>query len=538
MNKEIGTTKVVVVGGGTAGWLTACLLAASQTRSLQVTLVESPNIATIGVGEGTWPSMRQTLQKIGIAESTFLLACDAAFKQGSCFDGWCQTPLSSQNATHRDRYLHPFSVPAGYPHHDFSSDWFWYQQDVSFADALSPQGRIAQQCRAPKPLNTAPANASLNYGYHLDAGKFATLLQKHGTDKLGIKHILENIDSVIGDSNKPIESLITEKGRVIEADLYIDCTGFSGRLIAQHYGAAWNSIESAHINNSALAVQVPYSTANAPIESVTKSTAQSHGWIWDIGLQSRRGVGLVYSDHFIDDAGAEALLRDYVKQESAVQWESLSLKPIRFTPGVREAFWVHNCVAIGLSAGFLEPLEASAIALIETSANFLAENLLPQAAQLDAVAAHYNETLQYHWQRIIDFIKLHYVLSKRDDTAYWQAQTRTDSCSEWLQTRLEIWAHRSPNMYDFPLMMEMFPAASWRYIWFGMQRGHFAPNASNSVDLKSRILNNEIVLTEQAQRHFEQVAKQTRHLMQTLPTHRDWLTQLQNRHGSELSHVR
>lgn len=545
MNKVKRPIQVVVVGGGTAGWLSACLLAASQSQNIKVTLVESPNIATIGVGEGTWPSMRQTLRKIGLSEAQFLIECDAAFKQGSCFENWCH----NQN---NDRYYHPFSVPSGYPQYDFSEHWLPYQKDVSFADAFSPQGRIAEQHRAPKSLMAGDDATSLNYGYHLDAGKFATLLQKHGTQKLGVAHILATIEHVKGEQDAPIQALITHDGQIIEGDLFVDCTGFAGRLIEQHYQVGWQSIEGMHINNRALAVQVPYAETTSPIASATMSTAQSHGWIWDIGLQSRRGVGFVYSDQFIQNQEAEALLQAYLKkpylqnqnsQKQSSQKQNSQEKNtlpqveprlITFDPGVRNTFWKHNCVAIGLSAGFLEPLEASAIALIETSVNFLAENLLPEPSLNQALSARYNEMMTYHWQRIIDFIKLHYVLSSRQDSDYWRAQTDRSTCSDWLQAHLAIWAHRSPNFYDFPMMMEMFPAASWRYIWYGMQRGKIEfvnPPERNLPEQTASFA--QKVLLEQSQKHFGQVANQTRQLMHTLPTHRDWLTQLQKRHDSE-----
>ncbi|MCY7294046.1 tryptophan halogenase family protein [Alteromonas sp. a30] len=519
MSNQQHATQVVVVGGGTAGWLTACLLRACPRLNIHVTLVESPNIPSIGVGEGTWPSMRQTLHKIGLSEAEFLKQCDAAFKQGSRFDAW-------RTGQENDRYYHPFTLPEGYPHLDLSQYWLPYQQEVSFANAVSAQARVSDMQRAPKALQAGENSTALNYGYHLDAGKFASLLQTHGTAKLGVNHVLATIDSVIGDSSAPIQAIVTDSGERFEADLFIDCTGFSGRLIEQHYHIPWQSIESTQINNRALALQIPYENAHSPIASATLSTAHSQGWTWDIGLQNRRGIGLVYSSHFTSDDEAEQCLRQHVENSTQgsgaflKQLEKIEAKAIAYQPGVRTQFWHHNCVAIGLSAGFLEPLEASAIALIESAVNFISDNITPDVQANAVVAKRFNSTMHYHWSKIIDFIKLHYVLSSRRDSDYWRAQTAIETCSDWLQDNLQLWAQSGPNLHDVPMMMEMFPAASWRYIWYGMQQEKLAlpmDNAANAAQLAMQV---------EAERCFKQVANQTRHLLQSLPTHREWLKQL------------
>ena len=412
---------VVIVGGGTAGWLTAGLLAAEHRAdaesALEITLIESPDVGPIGVGEGTWPTMRLSLEKIGVSETGFLRQCDASFKQGTRFNGW----LTGDG----DTYYHPFTPPAGFNEVTLGPYWWPRRNQVSFADAVSPQGQVSERTLAPKQLATPEFASVLNYAYHLDAGKFSAFLEAHCTSELGVKHIRDNVVSINATESGDIDSLSTESGGLLDGDLFVDCTGFAALLIGRHFGIPFKRCRNYLFNDSALAVQVPRADPAEQIASTTLSTAQRAGWIWDIALPTRRGVGHVYSSGHTTDEQAEADLRAYLAEtHDAVTAESCELRKISFDPGHREKLWHRNCVAIGLSGGFVEPLEASALVMIELSAKALSEQLPANRDVMDIAARRFNRKFLYHWQRIVEFLKLHYVLSERRDTDYWLRQQR------------------------------------------------------------------------------------------------------------------
>lgn len=454
-------TKIVIVGGGSAGWLTAGLLASEYPGSsgVSVTLVESPDVQTIGVGEGTWPTMRTTLRRIGISETEFLRECNAAFKQGTRFNGW----TDGDDANY---YYHPFSAPAGYNNVNLVP--FWQATDQSFVDAVCTQGQLCDRFLAPKQETTPEFAGVVNYGYHLDAGKFAQLLQRHCTETLGVRHILDHVTSVNGSPDEDIQSISTVNNGDLAGDLYIDCTGFASLLIGKHYDVPYIDCKDILFNDTALAVQVPYASEDAPIASQTMSTARDAGWIWDIGLTSRRGVGYVYSSDYTSDDEARTVLCDYIRETGGQDVDSLEPRKIPFRSGHREKFWHRNCVAVGLSAGFLEPLEASALVLIELSARMISEELPANRRVMDIVAQRFNDTFNYRWDRIIDFLKLHYILNRRDDAPYWVDNRREDSIPGSLKEFMELWKHQVPWHGDFVQFGEVFSAASYQYVLYGM----------------------------------------------------------------------
>ncbi len=456
-------TKIVIVGGGSAGWLTAGLLASEygQGSGVSVTLVESPDVKTIGVGEGTWPTMRTTLRKIGISETEFLRECHAAFKQGTRFNAW----RINDDA---DYYYHPFSAPAGYNNVNLVPFWQQHESDRSFADVVSTQGRLCDEGLSPKQETTPEFAGVVNYGYHLDAGKFAGLLQRHCTETLGVLHILDHVTSVNGQPDADVESVSTAQNGDLVADLFIDCTGFASLLIGEHYGIPFIDCNDILFNDTALASQVPYASDSAPIASQTISTAREAGWIWDIGLTSRRGIGYTYSSAHTTEAAAEAVLRRYIETTGTPDPGSIEPRKISIRSGHRETFWHRNCVAVGLSGGFLEPLEASALVLIELSARMISEELPANRRSMDIVAKRFNERFSYRWDRIIDFLKLHYVLSKRDDSDFWVENRRAETIPDSLAEFLELWRHQVPWHGDFVQFGEVFSAASYQYVLYGM----------------------------------------------------------------------
>ncbi len=504
MDKPI--KRIVIVGGGSAGWLTAGVLAAEHKittqNSIEITLIESPDVKTIGVGEGTWPSMRNTLEKIGITEFEFIQQCDASFKQGSKFINW-------QTGKEGEFYYHPFMTPEGYTHVNLQEHWQTLHSEQPFAATVSTQYHVCEAGLAPKQLTTPPYASVTNYGYHLNAGKFATLLQEHCTKKLAVNHVIAHIDKVISSQSGDIEKLSTRDGQVIEGDLFIDCSGSSGLLINKHFNIPFIKQDHVLFNNSALATQVPY-TLQQDIASATLSTAQTAGWIWDIGLPSRRGVGHTYSNAHISDDEAEKQLRSYIASSIGnKESEELAVKKLSFTPGYRERFWHKNCVAVGMSAGFIEPLEASALAMIELSITMISEQLPQTRNQMDILAKRFNSRFIYRWERVIEFLKFHYVISKRRDSEYWCDNQLPSSIPDRLAELVELWKHQPPSRYDFIENEEVFPSASYQYILYGMSR-HTQPRKYQTLFESNPI----------AEKLFNKVQQQKQQFLQGLPTNR------------------
>ena len=464
---EGSISRVVIVGGGSAGWLTAGVIAAEHRidpqaeQPFELLLIESPDVPTIGVGEGTWPSMRTTLQRIGLSETDFLRECDASFKQGTWFRNW-QTGGG-------DTYSHPFTVPIDYADINLAPHWLALADAPAFADAVTPQTALFADCLAPKQITTPEYAFVVNYGYHLDAGKFAELLRQHCTEKLGVQHVKANVLQINAADNGDIRSVTTDAAGEIAGDLFIDCTGTKSLLLGEHFEIPFESQRAYLFNDTAMAAQVPYAEKDQPIQSCTHSTAQTSGWIWDIGLPTRRGTGHVYSSAHISDDDATAQLLAYIR-EIAGDAAAAKVEPrkIRFEPGHRQEFWHRNCVAIGMSSGFIEPLEASALVMIELAAGMIADQLPRTREIMDIVARRYNRKFRRHWNQIIEFLKLHYVLSARDDSPYWLDNRAADAIPDKLSEQLALWRYRSPWHQDAEAVDDLFPIPSYQYILYGM----------------------------------------------------------------------
>jgi glycine/D-amino acid oxidase-like deaminating enzyme len=500
---------VIIVGGGTAGWITAGLLAAEHKvrpeSDFKVILIESPDVGPIGVGEGTWPTMRLSLEKMGVSETDFIRQCDASFKQGTRFSGW----LDGEN----EYYYHPFTPPQDFKNISLARYWQPVRDRVSFADAVCPQGQVSELALAPKQIATPEYASNLNYGYHLDAGKFSKFLEAHCVNNLGVEHRLDNVVAVNSTDAGDIESLSTQSGATIEGDLFVDCTGFAALLIGKHFGIPFSSKQNYLFNDRALATQIARQSPVEKIASSTSSTAQHAGWIWDIALPSRRGVGYTYSSAHTSDEKAETDLRQYLSNTASAEiGASSALRQIKFSPGHRNEFWHRNCVAIGLSGGFVEPLEASALVMIEQAASMLSEQLPANRVTMDIIAKRFNAKFLYHWGRIIEFLKLHYVLSRRHDSDYWKDNRSVDSIPGDLKESLELWRHQSPWYQDLPQVDELFSSASYQYVLYGMQYETEGPGKNRRSDIANAAT---------AERLFSENIMRTKQLIRGLPTNRE-----------------
>jgi len=514
---------VLIVGGGTAGWLTACFLAKTLRAAaaggsdggIRITLVESPDIGIIGVGEGTFPSIRGTLAAIGIDEARFIRECNATFKQGVLFRDWVRPPAGAGRAAPAfqtpagapaDHYFHPFSQPSARPGGvELLPHWLQGSAGpgAAFADAVSMQKRVADAARGPKRLHDPDFQGPMNYAYHFDAGRFAALLAEHGRS-LGVVHVRATVDRVELDQAGAIGCVHTREHGALRADLYVDCTGFRAALIGEALGSPFRALDDVLFVDRALALQVSYPAADTPIPSYTISTAHRAGWTWDIGLQQRRGIGYVYSSRHTGDDEAEQVLRNYIGAAA----DGLSPRRLQLKVGYRDTQWIKNCVAVGLSGGFLEPLESSGIGLIETAA-YLIGYLFPFNGDTAPVAATFNHLMRERYARVADFIKLHYCLSQRNDSRFWIDNTDPASIPDSLRAKLAMWRCRPPNRLDFIADLEMYPTSSWQYVLYGME---FATTVHASGADPAR--------REEAVKEFRMIAAMSERALADLPPHR------------------
>ena len=453
--------------------------------------------------------MRTTLQKIGLSENDFIKTCDASLKQGTKFVGW--------HSGDGETYYHPFSLPQKFGELDLAYYWQQGESSKGYAHSVSPQPNLCDQDRAAKQVQTPEYAFNVNYGYHLNAGKFADLLKTHCVDKLGVAHVSDHVTGLNSGDDGSIQSLNTRENGELDGDFFVDCSGLASLLLGQHFGSEVTEVGDELFNNTALAAQVPYADPQAEITSTTVATAQESGWIWDIGLSSRRGIGYVYSSNHCSDDQAEQTLRSYLSDDHRVaNADDVSLRQIKFQPGYRKQPFKHNCLAIGLSAGFVEPLEASALVLVERSAFWLAENLPPKRDLLGITEQRFNQRFQEHWRSIVDFLKLHYVTSHRGD-AYWRDHREATSISDSLANALKLWQFRSPDLRDAPHYDELFPAASYQYVLSGMQY------PVEYTALNQSALNGS---GQMASKTFADIAAKSSHMAKMMPGNREFLNQI------------
>jgi len=403
--------RIVIVGGGTAGWMTAAplaqRLAGRPTGGCEVILVESPEIGTIGVGEATLPTIRFYNAALGLDAADFARKTRASFKLGIDFQDWGHIG---------NRFFHGFGdfgpSLGKHPPHMY---WLRMAQQFNNMPALenwSVASRMAHANKFAPPSDETPSvTDAYSYGYHFDAGLYANYLRDYA-----VARGARRIEGMIVDVEQhPETGFITavklRDGRRVEGDLFIDCSGFRGLLIEGALKAGYDDWSDQLPCNSALAVPC----ANAPLLTpYTRSTAKEAGWLWRIPLQHRTGNGHVYSNAFTTDETARRVLLDGLDGEALDEPRQL-----RFVTGRRRKSWVKNCIAIGLSAGFVEPLESTSIHLIETAVGKLIE-LFPDRDCRVELADEFNRALGIRYESVRDFIILHYKLTKRDDSEFWR----------------------------------------------------------------------------------------------------------------------
>ena len=448
---------IAIVGGGTAGWMTALILARSLIdRGVQITLLESPTVGIIGVDEGSTPWLRGFFDSLGIEEAEWMPACHATYKCGIAFDGWSTKPGF-------ERYFHPFASMLD----NLTMKQFVHNVEArvnganlhAHPDRFFIAARLAANRRAPKAREDFPFDVW--HGYHFDAVLLGQFLHKKALER-GVRYQSCHVTHATLDSAGAIASVTTQEGETIAADLFVDCSGFAGLLIDKALHTPYVSFASNLFNDAAVAIPSPI---GASIPSETVSTALKHGWAWKIPLTSRYGNGYVYSSQFSSADEAETELRQHLGLlESDAPARHLKMKIGRVTK-----HWNKNCLAVGLAQGFIEPLEATTLLFIqETAATFV--EFLEQGDMSEAAQERFNARVNEHFEGTRDYIVTHYKTNTRQDTEYWRANAANLNLSDDLKKLYSLWMAGesiAPAVRQQALG-KGYPVFSWYSILAGM----------------------------------------------------------------------
>jgi tryptophan halogenase len=478
--------RVVIVGGGTAGWMAAAGLAKSFGNTIDITLIESDAIGTVGVGEAVIPAIKYFHLLIGLEEADFLRAVNGTFKLGIEFENWGRPGES---------YFHPFGPPgveawAAQFHH------YWLrackQGEQAPLERFSLEASMAHAGKF-----TLTSEPALNYAYHFDAGLYAGLLrgiaEPHGVRRVEGKVV----DVRVHPDTGFLQSVELESGEEVEGDLFVDCSGFRGLLIEKVLGEGWEDWSHWLRNDSAVAVQSESVAEPAPF---TRSTARSFGWQWKIPLQSRVGNGIVFCSQYASDDQAKQTLLDNIDGAPITE-----PRTIKFRTGRRKRQWVKNCVAVGLSSGFLEPLESTSIHLIQNSILRLVK-LFPAAGINEAEVRQFNDESVDEIEGIRDFIILHYKVTQRGDSPYW-IDCRDMDIPEHLAHKISLFENSARVFRD---NNEVFLERSWAAVMLGQglePRDHhpFVDNLSDQQlgNLMTEVKSNVAKIIAQSPGHLQ-----------------------------------
>jgi tryptophan halogenase len=483
--------KVVIAGGGTAGWMAAITLSTQFSKLLDITLVESEEIGTVGVGESTVPPIVAFHKLLGIDERNFMTECAATFKVGIWFENWARIG---------DQYIHPFGR---YGESTWMAEFhnFWLH-----SRAKGSQVPLGDYCyewlAAMKGRFALRENPKINYAYHFDAALYARYLRKLSEPK-GVKRIEGKIKDVRLKNSGDVESLELADGRLIEGDLFIDCTGFRGLLIEGALKTGFEDWNHWLPCDSACAFQT---IVDRPAEPYTACYAHEAGWRWNIPVQHRVGNGVVFCSRYMSDEEARAkLIADSGGRPVKDPWL------IRIKAGRRLKAWNRNVVALGLASGFVEPLESTSIHMIMTAAVRLAHHF-PFSGVTPSIVDRYNELSRYEIERIRDFVCMHYHFNERDDSQFWK-DCRKIEIPDSLRQRVDLFKQAG---YIYKVDGELFTVDSWISVMLGQR---IQPGAYHHF---AKV--NDRELKEYMAKHRAQVAQ----VVNALPLHADFVKQYCN----------
>ncbi len=419
--------RIVILGGGAAGWMTACLMAKRWAPSgVSISVVESPEIGIIGVGEGSTPQLKAFFRDLGVSENEWMPRCNATYKNGISFHGWSQRPGC-------ERYFHPFPSPIDAhtaPAFHFNS--FGRRRGI---DLVAAPGRfflsakLAEKRLAPIAAHNFPFEIA--YGYHFDAHLAGAFLRRHAEGR-GVRHIEGKVTGIALDARGAVASLTREDGDLIEADFFVDSTGFRSMILQERLGVPFHSYKENLFNDSAVVMPTPPDKDG--LNSETRAIAMNAGWRWDIPLTNRSGNGYVYSSDFISAEAAERELRTALGLLDA----DAPARHLKMKVGRVDRHWEKNCLAVGLAQGFIEPLEATALHLVQATIEGFIETFEKTGFE-DAGRRRFNERINARFEGVRDYIVCHYQASFRDDAEYWRANAANSKRSPSLQSMMNCW---------------------------------------------------------------------------------------------------
>ncbi|MFI7453017.1 tryptophan halogenase family protein [Nonomuraea sp. NPDC049714] len=507
---------VVIVGGGTAGWMTATYLKAAFGDRLDVTLVESARVATIGVGEATFSTVRHFFDYLGLDERDWMPPCSGSYKLGIRFQDWRAPGHHFYHPFERMRVADGFNL----------AEWWLKEGDHSrtFDLGCFVTPYLCEARRSPRTMDGSLFAASLDdslgrstldeqraqfpYAYHFDAALLASFLTEYGVAR-GVKHVVDDVVDVGQDERGWISHVTTQGQGRVAGDLFVDCTGFRGLLINKTLGEPFDSFEDVLPNNRAVALRVPRDPARNEIAPYTTAHAMDAGWIWTIPLYGRNGNGYVYSDAYCTPEQAERTLRQHV----APGMDDLEANHIRMRIGRNRRSWVNNCVAVGLSSAFVEPLESTGIFFIQQAIEQLVK-YFPDARWDPALAESYNRRVAHVVDGVKEFLVLHYRAAARNDTLYWQ-DAKTRALPEGLAERLRLASSVLPDDHGIYPHYHGFETYSWITMLLGLGRQPARPRpALEHLD------------PARARAELAMVQSDARQLVAGLPSAREYLVSI------------
>lgn len=433
--------RVVVAGGGTAGWIAATAIVRQLGSLVDVTLVESDAIGTVGVGEATIPTARSFHELLKIDEAAFMAATGATYKLGILFEDW---------GALNDRYLHSFGT---FGLKTWAADFHHFWLEGRSRGAVGP---IGSYCAEHEAALAERFSREMSYAYHLDASRYAAFLRQIA-ERDGAKRLEGRIVEVVRhDENGDISALLLDNGSRVEGDLFIDCTGFRGLLIEQTLESGFEDWGEWLSTDTAIAVQTD-DTAGLP--PYTRAVAHEAGWQWRIPLQHRMGNGIVFSSQDMGEDHAREMLLGSIGGKTQSE-----PRPIRYRTGKRRQAWKANCVALGLSAGFVEPLESTSIHLIMIGVTRLIQ-MFPFQGSSESVRKRWNALADEELERIRDFIILHYKLTERTDSAFWR-RCKSMTVPDSLRVRIESFAEAAQAWQGAG---DLFRVESWVQVMLGQR---------------------------------------------------------------------
>ncbi len=506
--------QITIIGGGTAGWLTALILQSFLNRRpdqkpVAVTVIESPTIPTIGVGEATVRGITNLLRQIGISERDFMRRCNATFKLAAEFVGWNQ-----DQAGDPVYFLHPFNFPKGLDGINPAYHFLRYGSinGKKAAEALTWNQAIITHKKGPRPLGGKDYEAVVSYAYHLDAALFGPYLRETAVER-GVTHIEDDVVDAEIDEKGHVASLQLQRNGTHPVKLVIDCTGFRSVILQGKLDEEFIPYSQHLLCDRAMPLQIKVPT-DQPLPSATRATGLTGGWVFRVPLAERVGTGYIYSSQFKSDDEARDELIQHLRANGDLtpEMEDPEPKIIRMKTGRTRRAWVGNCIAIGLSNGFVEPLEATAIYMVESATRWLV-NYFPDEGLDPVYAEAFNRRMDGLYDEVRDFLSMHFVTSNRPEP-FWEAARAPGVAPERLMEQLRLWKHTLPSDQD---MFYKGLFGEWNYLYCLWEKGYWD---SDRYPLSPLAM-------EESWRGFERhIQTATQDLLRRLPDHRALLSEI------------